>query len=191
MVFEPPVAVYDACVLYPFHLRNILIQCAVDGLVEARWSDQIHAEWMGNLVANVPSVDAARLKITRDRMKAVLPDADVKSHKGLIEGLNLPDPNDRHVLAVAIVAKATVIVTWNRKDFPPQTLARYGVEAQSPDDFLMGIYAQAPAAFIASVAHARRNLRKTVPTLEEFIAAFKRQNLQRVAALLISRKNRL
>lgn len=39
MASNPPVAVYDACVLYPFHLRNILIQCAFDGLVEARWTD--------------------------------------------------------------------------------------------------------------------------------------------------------
>lgn len=56
MASEPPVAVYDACVLYPFHLRNILIQCAFDGLVEARWSDAIHAEWIRNLAANRPSV---------------------------------------------------------------------------------------------------------------------------------------
>jgi hypothetical protein len=49
MAFNPPIAVYDACVLYPFHLRNILIQCAFDGLVEARWTDEIHGEWMRNL----------------------------------------------------------------------------------------------------------------------------------------------
>lgn len=49
MASNPPVAVYDACVLYPFHLRNILIQCAFDGLVEARRTDDIHDEWMRNL----------------------------------------------------------------------------------------------------------------------------------------------
>lgn len=46
MASDPPAAVYDACVLYPFHLRNILIQCAFDGLVEARWTNDIHDEWM-------------------------------------------------------------------------------------------------------------------------------------------------
>ena len=44
MAFEPLVAVYDACVLYPFHLRNLLVQCAVDRLVEARWTNEIHEE---------------------------------------------------------------------------------------------------------------------------------------------------
>jgi hypothetical protein len=50
MASDPPVAVYDACVLYPFHLRNILIQCAFDGLVEARWTDDIQNEWIPALL---------------------------------------------------------------------------------------------------------------------------------------------
>ena len=49
MASEPPVAVYDACVLYPFHLRNVVVQCAFDGLVDARWTDDIHAAWMRNI----------------------------------------------------------------------------------------------------------------------------------------------
>ncbi|WP_245408923.1 hypothetical protein [Rhizobium wuzhouense] len=74
MASNPPVAVYDACVLYPFHLRNILIQCAFDGLVEARWTDDIHYEWMRNLAANTPGFSIDRLEATRDRMNAVLPE---------------------------------------------------------------------------------------------------------------------
>lgn len=184
MASEPPIAVYDACVLYPFHLRNILIQCAFDALVEARWSDAIHAEWMRNLAANAPSIDIARLEATRDRMKAVLPEADVTGHESLIPGLSLPDPDDRHVLAVAIAAKASVIVTWNRKDFPANALEPHGVICQSPDDFLMGLHAAFPTALIDSVARARHNLRKTLPSADEFIAAVERQNLSAFAALL-------
>lgn len=102
MTSKPPVAVYDACVLYPFHLRNVLIQCAVDGLVAARWTDEIHAEWIRNLAANTPTLTVERLKATRDLMKDVLPEADVAGYEALIAGLTLPDPNDRHVLAAAI-----------------------------------------------------------------------------------------
>jgi len=43
---DPPIVVYDACVLFPFHLRNVLVQCAVDRLVHARWTDDIHDEWI-------------------------------------------------------------------------------------------------------------------------------------------------
>lgn len=75
MASKPPVAVYDAC--YPFHLRNLLIQCAFDGLVDARWTDDFHAEWIRNLAANAPDTPMSRLETTRDRTSAVLPDADV------------------------------------------------------------------------------------------------------------------
>jgi hypothetical protein len=39
MEFEPAVAVFDAWILYPFHLRNIIVQAAADDLIAARWTD--------------------------------------------------------------------------------------------------------------------------------------------------------
>jgi predicted nucleic acid-binding protein len=166
MASKPPVAVYDACVLYPFHLRNVLIQCAFDGLVEARWTDEIHAEWIRNLAANTPSLPIERLIATRDRMKAVLPEAEVVNYRPLVTDLQLPDPDDRHVLAAAIAGKASVIVTWNLKDFPEPHLRPYGVTSQSPDDFLSELHVAFPDALISSVRRARHNLRKTVPSAE-------------------------
>lgn len=56
-------------------------------------------------------------------------------HEPLIEGLKLPDPDDRHVLAAAIKAGAQVIVTRNLKDFPETDLQPWDIEAQSPDAF--------------------------------------------------------
>lgn len=184
MVSRSPVAVYDACVLYPFHLRNILVQCAFDGLVEARWTDEIHAEWMRNLAANAPDLPVARFVATRDKMKAVLPEADVTGYESLIPQLSLPDPDDRHVLAAAIAGKASVIVTWNLKDFPAASLTPHGVAALSPDNFLVGLHATFSDALIDSASRARRNLRKTVPSVEEFIADLERQGLATFAAIL-------
>jgi predicted nucleic acid-binding protein len=185
--FEPPVAVYDACVLYPFHLRNILIQCAFDGLVVARWTDEIHAEWIRNLAANSPAIPVARLEATRDRMKVVLPNADVAGYESLIPTLLLPDPDDRHVLAAAIAGKATIIVTWNLKDFPASDLAPHGVESVSPDDFLVNLHSAFPKAMIDSVARARQNLRTTIPSVNEFIEALESQRLMAFKGVL--RKN--
>ncbi|WP_245306885.1 MULTISPECIES: PIN domain-containing protein [unclassified Rhizobium] len=102
MASKPPVAVYDACALYPLSSANVLIRCAFDGLVEARWTDEIHGEWMRNLAANTPGLSMERLELTRERMKAVLPEADVVNYRPLIVNLKLPDPDDRHVLAAAI-----------------------------------------------------------------------------------------
>jgi hypothetical protein len=184
MASEPPVALYDACVLYPFHLRNVLIQCAVDGLVDARWTDDIHAEWIGNLAANSPGTPLKRLEATRHLMKAVLPDANVAGHRALIADLSLPDPDDRHVLAAAIAGKASLIVTWNLKHFPAAALQQHGVAGISPDDFLVGLHSTYRNELIASVKRARLNLRKTLPSAEEFIDALETRGLTAFSAIL-------
>lgn len=184
MASNPPVAVYDACVLYPFHLRNILIQCASDGLVEARWTDDIHDEWMRNLAANTPGLPIERLEATRDRMNAVLPEAAVANHRPFIADLTLPDPDDRHVLAAAIAGKASVIVTWNRKDFPPKNLLAHGVTSKSPDDFLTDLHAAFPEALISSVRNARHNLRKTIPSVVAFVDALHQGGLKKFSGVL-------
>lgn len=46
----------------------------------------------------------------------------------------LRDPQDDHVLELAVKANAT-IVTWNVKDFVPAT-ARFGLTVETPRDFL-------------------------------------------------------
>jgi hypothetical protein len=184
MASEPPVAVYDACVLYPFHLRNVLVQCAFDGLVDARWTDDIHAEWIRNLAANSPGTSLDRLQATRDHMKAVLPDADVAGYQDLIPNLSLPDPDDRHVLAAAIAGKAELIVTWNLKHFPTADLRSHSVAAISPDDFLVGLHSTYRSELIASVKRARLNLRKTLPSTDEFINTLKGQGLTAFSAIL-------
>lgn len=190
MAYKPPVAVYDACVLYPFHLRNVLIQCAFDGLVDARWTDEIHAEWIRNLAANAPRTSIERLEATRDRMKAALPDANVVNYQTLITGLSLPDPDDRHVLAAAIATKASAIVTWNLKDFPAADLEPHGVASISPDEFLMGLHTKSPNALFASVARARQNLRKTMLSADDFINALEYQGLSAFSDLLRHRSPR-
>lgn len=191
MASKPPVAVYDACVLYPFHLRNVLIQCAFDGLVEARWTDDIHDEWIRNLAANAPTLPIERLIATRDRMKAVLPDAGVTDYRHLIQEMRLPDPDDRHVLAATIAGKASLIVTWNLKDFPANDLVSHGVASQSPDAFLTSLHAAFPDALISSIERARHNLRKTMPSVDTFIDGLQQSGLKTFPALLRQKIDRL
>jgi predicted nucleic acid-binding protein len=184
MASRPPVAVYDACVLYPFHLRNLLIQCAFDGLVNARWTDEIHAEWIRSLAANSPTMPVSRFEATREMMKAVLPDANVTDYQALIPRLWLPDPDDRHVLAAAIAGKASLIVTWNFKDFPAAELKPHRIACISPDDFLVSLNSSFPIPLIASVKRARQNLRRTVPSVDQFVDALERQGLKAFSAIL-------
>jgi len=90
----------------------------VRDLFRAKWSAAIHAEWIANVLADRPDLRRERLERTRDLMDAHVPDSIVAGYEELVEGLELPDPGGRHVLAAAIRANAGVIVTFNLKDFP-------------------------------------------------------------------------
>jgi PIN domain len=72
-------------------------------------------------------------------MNAHVRDCLVTGYEDLIPALDLPDPDDRHVLAAAIRGRADVIVTCNLADFQADQLAHYGIEARHPDDFLLSL----------------------------------------------------
>jgi predicted nucleic acid-binding protein len=127
-------AFYDANVLYPAELRNLLMHLAITGLFRARWSAGVHEEWMTALLRNRPDLSREKLERTRILMDKHAPDALVTGYEDLIEGLELPDPNDRHVMAAAIKGRADVIVTANVRDFPADTLTPFEIEAQHPDE---------------------------------------------------------
>src|SRR5438270_12260865 len=141
---RPVTAVYDANILYPAPLRDLFIRLAQTGLVRARWTEAIHDEWVRNVLKDNPTLSPDRLARTRTLMNEAVRDCLVTGYEDLIESLSHPDPDDRHVLAAAIRAGAAVIVTYNLKDFPAETLARFDIEAQHPDDFLVSLLDQAP-----------------------------------------------
>jgi hypothetical protein len=103
---------------------------------------------------------------TRDIMKRVLPEADVRGYESRIAGLVLPDPNDRHVLVAAIEARAEAILTFNVRHFPAEALAPFGLVARDPDAFLCNLHEADPEAILAAVDAARLNLSRTAPSAE-------------------------
>ena len=187
MAFEPAVVILDACVLYPFHLRNIVVQTAVDRLVEARWTDEIHEEWIRNLAANAPAISIERLQITRNLMNAALPHALIAPYDEHIGAVTLPDPNDRHVVAAGIASRASVILTWNLRDFPEKELRKHGLSRQTPDAFLADLFDSAPELTTASLANARRNLNMTRVSAPAFVDILKTQKLIQLSARLAKR----
>lgn len=129
-------ALLDANTLYPAPLRDLLLSLAVHGLYHARWTARIHDEWTHNLARNRPEL-AERLPQLVALMNRIIPDCLIENYEALIDGLALPDAGDRHVLAAAITGHVDAIVTFNLKDFPGEVLARYNIEAQHPDDFVL------------------------------------------------------
>lgn len=122
--------------LYPSTLRDLLIRIAQARLVQAKWTDKILDEVFENLRGNRPDLAPGALARTRELMVCAIRDCLVTGYEPLMAGLELPDPDDRHVLAAAIRARAQVIVTNNLKDFPHEQLAQWDIEPKSADEFV-------------------------------------------------------
>lgn len=139
-----PVVVYDACVLFPAPLRDLFLRLGAAGLVQPKWTDQILDECFRNIAASRPELSGESLKRTRKLMNAAVRDCLVTDFEQLIDGLRLPDHDDRHVLAAAIRSGAQSIITFNLRDFPKDNLEPVGIEAQSPDEFLLWLRSSPP-----------------------------------------------
>lgn len=177
-------ALLDANVLYPAPLRDLLLQLAVTDLFKARWSTDIHREWIEALLRNEPHRDRAALERTRVLMDTATRDALVTGYESLIPTLSLPDKGDRHVLAAAIIGRCDVIVTQNLKHFPDAALAPFGIEAQHPDEFLCNQMELAQGVFCSAVARVRGRLKNPPYTVEQYLATLTQQGLVATVAEL-------
>ena len=164
-----PTVIYDACVLYSAPLRDLLMWLAKNGLIAARWSEQILEEWVAALLANRPDLQRERLQRTCSEMNRAIPDAIVSGYESLIDALTLPDPDDRHVVAAARVAAAEFILTWNLKDFPAESLP-VGMQVISPDAFLSRLFDDNMELFVETMKEHRQMLKKPTKTAEEYFA---------------------
>jgi len=144
MIFTPGndySAVLDACVLVPMALCDLLLRLAEEpAMYRPLWSEQILAEMAKALKTKLhrsPEEAAWR----RQQMKQAFPEAMVTVPSALLRAVEcIPDKDDRHVLAAAIMARANAIITQNTRHFPKDCCEKYGVLCQAPDDFLIDRY---------------------------------------------------
>ena len=167
----------DANVLYPAPIRDVLMQLAVTGLFQAKWTTEIHQEWIEALLNNEPHRDRKALERTRDLMDACTLDCLVSDYELLIPGLTLPDPDDRHVLAAAIAGRCDAIITHNQRDFPESALSPFGIEAQHPDEFLCNQLTLAPGPFCSALKTVRARLKKPPYSAKAYLAILIQQGL--------------
>src|SRR4051794_24487770 len=128
---DPLIAVYDACILYSNHLRDFLVRLAIhgwrEGVVRAKWTGRIHREWMRAVLRGRSGTTRQSLARTRRLMDLHTPGCRVHGYERWERRLTLPDEKDRHVLAAALACVADVIVTFNVKDIPAESLAPFGI----------------------------------------------------------------
>jgi predicted nucleic acid-binding protein len=180
----PSTALIDACVLYSAPIRDLLIRLAQEGLIQARWTAEIHDEWMHNVLKNNPNTTRERLERTRSLMDSAVRDCLVTDYADLVDSLLLPDPDDRHVLAAAIRAGAEVIVTYNLADFPADALSSYGLRAQHPDELITHLLEVAHETVCTAAKNQRASLKNPPKSVDEFLAILEKLGLQRTVALL-------
>lgn len=184
-------AVYDACVLYPASLRDLLLYLAYADAVFPVWSNEIHNEWIRNLLKNRNDLSPTSLERTRQVMDQKFPHSLVEGYQPLIQTLHLPDSNDRHVLAVAIHAEASLIVTFNLGDFPREILTSHNIEAISPDFFIQRLIDIDAKRICSAVATHRANLKRPPKTVDEYLETLRRQKLPRTVAFLEQHRNEI
>ena len=179
-----PTALLDANVLYPAGLRDLLLRLADRYLYAPLWSADIHAEWMRSLLADRPDIEAGVLERTRAVMDGHFPDAVVTGYEAIAAALDLPDPDDRHVLASAIQGGADAIVTRNLRDFPADRLAPHKITAHHPDAFIAGLFEADPETALEAVRGHRAALRHPPRSAGDYLAALERLGLSRTVSLL-------
>jgi predicted nucleic acid-binding protein len=170
-------ALYDACVLYPAPLRDLLVQLALTDTFRARWTAKIHDEWMRNVLRDRPDLTPDDLYRTRDLMDSHIRDCLITDYEPLIDTLVLPDQDDRHVLAAAIRGRVDVIVTYNLKDFKPIDLKPYDIEAQHPDEFIAHLIDLAPTAVLGAAKIVRARLKNPPLSPQEYLDRLSQQQL--------------
>jgi predicted nucleic acid-binding protein len=170
-------AFFDANVLYPSGLRNFLMHLALTGTFRAHWSAEVHDEWIRNLLKNRPDLSPDKLERTRHLMDKAIPDALVTGYEHLIDAIELPDRDDRHVVAAAIRCGASVIVTLNLADFPGHALRNFRIEAQHPDDFVLALLETFPDLVLEAARTHRASLKNPSKTEDEYPAELDAQGL--------------
>jgi hypothetical protein len=164
MALRHTVAVLDACVLFPFTLRDTLLRAAADGLYELRWSSTILDEMERSLVASgtMARGKAARLRAVMERS---FPESSVAGFEPLLRRM-ANHPGDRHVVAAAAKCKAGLVVTSNLRHF--ERLPR-GISAVSPDEFLGGLVSGFPERMREILVQQAADLDRPPVTFAELV----------------------
>lgn len=178
----------DACVLVPIALTDTLLRSAEAGLYRPLWSQQILDEMVTAIETihrDLPEGAARRRAAMMDR---AFDDACVTGWESLVDGITLPDPDDRHVVAAAQRGRADLLVTANLSDFPRDVLDPLGIEVQSPDEFLLNQLDLDPDRMMTVLNQQARATKNPAITLERLLEQLTRCGVPQFAAAAARQK---
>ena len=184
-------ALMDANVLHPAFLRSAMLWFASERLFRPVWSADILVEWRRSLKRRHSDISEKKLDQLQAMMCDQFPDAIVEGYQPIASILDLPDPDDRHVLAAAIVGKCQGIITANLKHFPADKVAPYQMEVIHPDDFIVNIIDIDRTKALTACRHHRAAMTVSKPSQEEYLERFKIAGLVQAHARLSEKKELL
>lgn len=189
VVSHPPVIVLDACVLTASIRRHLLLVCAEARLFIPVWSKQIIHETRRAIpkalnASAVPAHAATQhAETVCALMRAAFPEAEHSlSYNGHLP--DLPDPDDVHVVALALSAHSKIIVTENLRDFPSRRLAPFGISAINADAFLSELFEQTPHRTTAIIRRLQHAINRDEVDRIRMIARMKSVGLKKTAKIL-------
>lgn len=171
--------VIDACVLYDAAVRDLLLRMGLVGIIEPIWSARILDECFGALARSRPDITEAQRSRLRASMSRAFPRAAISATCGAVQ---LPDPDDAHVVGTAIAADAGRIVTYNLADCPATLLESVGVRAEHPDTLAHSLLEADPETVVAALLDHASALRKPPTTVERLLLTLEARGLGRFAA---------
>ena len=167
---------YDANVLYPAELRNFLMHLALMGVFRAKWSADVHEEWIRNLLKNRPDLTREKLESTRQLMDKAAPMRWSQGINTSFLDFFFPTKMTR--------CGASLIVTSNLADFPPEALSPFDIEAQHPDEFILHLFDLTPGLVIEAAHNHRTSMKNPPKTVEEYLDSLESQGLTQTASAL-------
>lgn len=160
----------------------MLLSLAEAGLFRPRWSNRILDETQ-KAISEITkgATDGAR---QRAAIELAFPEALVTGYEVFEDKLDLPDPNDNHVLAAAISTSASVTVTDNLADFPAGALAPHGIDAISADDFIADTIELDPSEANLALRRVRERFNNPALDVAALIHKAEAQGLLQVATVM-------
>jgi predicted nucleic acid-binding protein len=184
-------AVLDTSVLWPSLQRDFLLSLAIEGLYRPVWSAVILEELEHHEATKLvrrhglaPADAERRARHLLEQMRTSFADAVVSGWEPLEGTFGLPDPDDEHVVAAAVLGGAGVIVTHNLKDFPAERLPG-SLQAVGPREFAHTTVSLDPSRSLLAVQSiADRSSRPHRSVLDLLLSLETRFDMAEAVALL-------
>lgn len=175
------IVVLDANVLYGIEVTDLVLTMATQHQIRPHWLREILEEVTRNLRLR-PDLDPDAIDRRIRYMNRALPSAIEEPPRSLIEHMPVNE-KDRHVLALAVHIDAPVIGTENLRDFPPELLERFHVEAVGVDAFVLDHVERDPAAIFGVVDTMAARRRRHPRTRDDILDVLRRHVPLAMAAL--------